>query len=58
MSEKKLVDRLFEDGLIVSKSQARRLIKQGAIKVDGEKVTDLDKNIKPESKLQVGKKKV
>jgi tyrosyl-tRNA synthetase len=38
----KLVDLLAEKGLVPSKSHARRLINQGGIRVDNERVTDVD----------------
>ena len=37
-----IVDALFETGLCDSKSDARRQLAQGAVKVDGEKVSDPD----------------
>jgi len=42
----KLVDLLAEAGLTSSKGEARRLIKQGGIKVDGKVVSDMDMTIK------------
>ncbi|MFH1861163.1 MAG: tyrosine--tRNA ligase [bacterium] len=38
----KLVDLLAEKGLVPSKSHARRLIDQGGVRVDGERVTDVE----------------
>ena len=53
-----LVDLLVETKLTDSKSEARRLIKQGAIKVDGAKVTEeKDIIIKGEIIIQAGKLK-
>ena len=39
-STQPLVDILLESGLVKSKGEARRLIKQGSVKLNGEKVTD------------------
>lgn len=39
-SSTEAVDMLISSGLISSKSEARRLIEQGGLKVDGEKITD------------------
>jgi len=46
-------------GLAPSSSQARRLIKQGAVKVNGDKINDDRYNFKPESGMiiKVGKRK-
>ncbi|MHB8986432.1 MAG: tyrosine--tRNA ligase [Eubacteriales bacterium] len=50
---------LFLAGMAGSTSEARRLIQQGGVKLDGEKATDPGMNIKPTSTLliQVGKRK-
>ncbi|HKX32233.1 MAG TPA: tyrosine--tRNA ligase [Blastocatellia bacterium] len=57
----KLVDLLAEVGLAPSKAEARRLISQGGVKVDGERVGDLTFEIETsackEVQLQVGKLK-
>ncbi|MTI83877.1 MAG: tyrosine--tRNA ligase [Firmicutes bacterium] len=46
-------------GMCPSTSEARRLIKQGAVKIDGEKVDDINLKIepKPETVIRVGKRK-
>lgn len=46
-------------GMASSNSEARRLIQQGAVKIDGEKIEDIDKNIKANKEfvLQVGKRR-
>jgi len=57
----KVVDIIAGAGLTRSKSQARRLVQQGAVKTDGEKVKDIDTAIEvPEGReivLQVGKRR-
>jgi len=55
----KLVDLLVETKLSTSKSEARRLIEQGGVKVDDEKVlsTDLELDINEERLIQAGKRK-
>ncbi len=46
-------------GMCPSTSEARRLIKQGAVKIDGEKIDDINIKIepKPETVVRVGKRK-
>lgn len=58
-SKWKLVDLLAETGLVTSKGEGRRLIEQGGVKVDQEKVTEVDMELDiTEGKLlQVGKRK-
>lgn len=55
-----LANLLKETGLAVSVSEARRLIQGGGVKVNGEKVMDINHAIKPKSSdiYQVGKLKV
>ncbi len=54
----KLVDLLVNSGLVGTKNEARRLIEQGGVKMDGERLSQ-DKllTIKKECVLQAGKKK-
>ena len=54
-----VVDLLVEAGLARSKSQARRLIDQGGVRIDGERVSDVDLMVKAEegTVVQVGKRK-
>jgi len=55
----KLVDLLFEVKLVSTKSDGRRMIEQGAVKVDGEVVKEIDKEIVISSEgilLQKGKR--
>ncbi len=59
--EHKIADLLVETGLVESKGEAKRLIKQGGVKIDGEKVENaaLDVDIRSGSEVvvQVGKRK-
>ena len=50
---------LAENSLVKGTAEARRLIQQGAVSVDGEKVSDLDLKLKGGKKylIKVGKKK-
>ena len=50
---------LTNTGLAPSKSEARRLVQQGGIKLDGEKVDDFNLSVEPgrEHVLQVGRRK-
>ena len=54
-----LVDLLVEVEFAVSKSEARRLIEQGGVRIDGEKQSDPNKSISLDKEilLQVGKRK-
>jgi tyrosyl-tRNA synthetase len=58
LKEIKLADLLVGSGLVESKKEARRLIEQGGIKLNGEKLTE-DKvlSIEKECVLQAGKRK-
>lgn len=55
---KKVVDLLMEAGLATSKKEARRLIEQGGVKINGEKVAE-DKlvTLETEAVVQVGKRR-
>ena len=55
----KVVDLLVDAGLVPSKSQARRLIAQGGVRLDGNKVESLDQVVDGTAAqvLQVGKRK-
>jgi tyrosyl-tRNA synthetase len=52
----KLVDMLVEAGVAKSRSEARRLIMQGAVDVDGKKVTDPNRVVPPDSIIKAGKR--
>jgi tyrosyl-tRNA synthetase len=55
-SGKSLQDYLVENQLAKSKSEARRLIEQGAVDINGEKVTDGRKIVAKDSIIKVGKR--
>jgi tyrosyl-tRNA synthetase len=53
-----IVDLIFEAGLVRSKSDARRLIEQGAVRLEGEQVADIEVQVEPrEAVLRVGKRR-
>jgi tyrosyl-tRNA synthetase len=54
-----VVDIIHAAGFARSKSEARRLVQQGAVRLDGERVTGIDTEVEPEGEkvLQVGKRR-
>jgi tyrosyl-tRNA synthetase len=57
-SNRKVVDLLVEGGLASSKSEARRFIKGGGVRVNRKKVTDIYAEVEPgEYILQIGKRR-
>ena len=53
-----VVDLIFAAGMAHSKSEARRLVQQGAVRLDGERVSDIETTIEPkEAVLRVGKRR-
>ena len=58
-SEDLIVNVIFEAGLLQSKGEARRMIKQGAVKLDGDPIKDIQAKISPsdEQILKVGKRR-
>jgi len=54
-----LVNIIYDSGLLKSKSEARRMIKQGAVKLDNVTITDFQSVVKPgkEYVLKVGKRR-
>ena len=52
-----VADLVVEAGLESSKSQARRLLDQGAIRLNGEQISDADISVKDQDILQVGKRR-
>lgn len=57
LEHRELFQVLVESGLAASKSQARRLLEQGGIKVDGTVVRSAEVRLRPGQVLQVGKLK-
>ena len=51
-----LLQMIIEKGLARSRSEARRLITQGAVDVDGKKVTDAHMIVPKDSIVKVGKR--
>ncbi len=54
-----LVEIIFETKMVSSKSEARRMIKQGAVSIDGKKIDDLNHLLIPRKKgvVKVGKRR-
>ncbi len=53
----RFVDLLVRIGAAPSKSEAKRLMSQGAVKLDGEKITDIGATVEDGGVLKVGKRK-
>ena len=58
-SDKSIVDIISSAGLTKSKGEARRMINQGAVRLDGKKVTDVNLIIRKDSEtvIKVGKRR-
>ena len=58
-AEDLIVNVIFSSGLLKSKGEARRMIKQGAVKLDDKKIDDIQASISPgdEQILKVGKRR-
>ncbi|GAA0379959.1 tyrosine--tRNA ligase [Bacillus horti] len=58
-AEVKIVDLIAELGLVPSKGEGRRMVQQGAVKIDEQKIEDLNQEISVASGMiiQVGKRK-
>jgi tyrosyl-tRNA synthetase len=56
-----ILDLLYESGLVASKGEARRLVQQGGVRVDGATIQAIDQNVAPvaggEVVIQAGKRK-
>jgi tyrosyl-tRNA synthetase len=59
VSEIGIIDLIVEVGFAPSKGEARRLVQQGGVSIDGEKITDFKETVKlkEEQILKVGKRK-
>jgi len=54
-----IVNIIFESGMLKSKGEARRMIKQGAVKLDNERIDDIQAIISPKAEqvIKVGKRR-
>ena len=54
-----IVELLYHSGLVSSKSESKRLIKQGAVKIDSQKILSLERELLPKENkiIKVGKRK-
>lgn len=57
LKSKKIIDVLIETGLAPSRSEAKRLIRQGGVKVNHEVIRDINYRLKEENLIQVGKRR-
>ena len=48
---------IVDAGLVKSRSEANRLISQGAVSIDGEKATDINQQVKKDQIIKVGKRR-
>ena len=56
-SETSLVDAVFLSKVVVSKSEVRRLVKQGAVSVDGKKIDDATFSLRSGQVIKIGKRR-
>jgi len=56
ISATNIIDVLVEAGAVISKGEARRLIEQGGVKVNDQKVSDLAMSVVTGSVVQIGKR--
>lgn len=59
-SELGIIDLIAQSGLTSSKSEARRMIQGGGVRIDGDKIEDIELQIEPTTKkrlLQIGKRR-
>ena len=58
-SELLIVNIIYDSGLLKSKSEARRMIKQGAVKLNDVPITDIQDTVRPgkERILKIGKRR-
>ncbi len=55
--ETSLVDAVFLSKVVVSKSEVRRLVKQGAVSVDGKKIDDASFSLRSGQVIKIGKRR-
>ena len=61
LEELSLVDVIAASGLVQTKSETRRLIQQGAVRVNGQRVRDIHQRVAPSREklvIQVGSRRV
>ena len=56
-SETSLVDAVFLSKVVASKSEVRRLVKQGAVSVDGKKIDDANFSLRSGQVIKIGKRR-
>ena len=56
-SEASLVDAVFLSKVVASKSEVRRLVKQGAVSVDGKKIDDASFSLRSGQVIKIGKRR-
>ena len=56
-SETSLVDAVFLSKVVASKSEVRRLVKQGAVSVDGKKIDDASFTLRSGQVIKIGKRR-
>ena len=56
-SETSLVDAVFLSKIVASKSEVRRLVKQGAVSVDGKKIDDASFSLRSGQVIKIGKRR-
>ena len=56
-SETSLVDAVFLSKIVASKSEVRRLVKQGAVSVDGKKIDDATFSLRSGQVIKIGKRR-
>ena len=56
-SETSLVDAVFLSKVVASKSEVRRLVKQGAVSVDGKKIDDAGFSLRSGQVIKIGKRR-
>jgi tyrosyl-tRNA synthetase len=52
-----IIDLMVQASLARSKSEARRLVQQGGVRLDGQQIADIEQTISTEGVLQVGKRR-
>lgn len=56
-SETSLVDAVFLSKIVASKSEVRRLVKQGAVSIDGKKIDDAGFSLRSGQVIKIGKRR-